>query len=555
MTNMDTTLSRRGFVAGAVVAGTSVAAASISQQARAEEESSWLPQKWDEEANIVIVGCGAAALSAAIQANIDGDEDVLVLEAAPEQYAGGNTRVSGGLVFIPDTPEDALAYQQALNCEYKVDEDILKAWAQGVCGNMEWLTNEMGLDMVPSGFSSPEFPGLPGGEHVVTYIVNGTGGGSGLWQPLYDDAIARGTRMLFDARVTELIFEPSTREVYGVRSEDGRTFKARKGVVLALGGFTNNQGMIQDYFCGGGASKVLVIGSPYNRGDGITMAQQIGARLWHMNNYAGSGVGVLGTNDWTNNATAFSTSLKDFIYVDPEGKRFMREEDTDLNRHGRIKKDGAWPVLSVPTTSYMIFGSDTFNSREMLFNGITYMTWTGFMDTIPAKTNQEMVEQGLLVTADTIEELAEKIGLPAEDLANTVNTYNENAAANIDPDFNRGQAIYSNYFYNPNAGTTDSAENAEEEIVAVEAFDLQPINPPFYAMEIRAQFMNTQGGAKRNGNSEVLNFKNEPIPRLYSAGEFGAVYPYMYNGGGNISDAIYSGRVAGGNVAALEPWE
>ena len=313
--------------------------------------------------------------------------------------------------------------------------------------------------------------------------------------------------------------------------------------------------MISDYYCGAGASKVFVIGSPYDRGDGVRMAQQIGARLWHMNNYSGNGAAVAGSNDWTNTATSFSSSQKDWIYVGPDGKRFMNEEENGLNRHGRVKSAGAWPVLSVPTTSWMVFGSDCFEAEEMSFNKINYMVWTGFMGTLTAKSNQEMVDQGIILAAETLEELAEKTGLPAAQLAKTVEDYNANAQANEDPDFGRGQALYSNYFYNPDAASTGSAEDPDEQIIALESFDLQQINPPYYAVEIRAAFMNTQGGAKRDGSSRVLDLADKPISRLFSAGEFGAPYPYMYNGGGNISDAIYSGRTAGSSVAALEPWE
>ena len=489
---MSDRISRRELLGASALAavGTAVGAA----PALAASAPSWLPATWDDEADVLIVGCGAAGLCAAIQAKLDGAEDVLVLEAAPEHHAGGSTRVSGGLVFMPNDVESALAYQGALNGPYKVDDDIMDAWAHGVGGNKAWLNEEIGLPMLPSGFSSPEFPGLPGSEGAVSYTVDGGVAGAGLWQPLFDKASQLGARFAYDARATELVFEPETREVYGVRLEDGRAVKGRKGTVLALGGFTNNQDMVQDYFCGGGASKILAIGSPYNRGDGVVMAQQVGARLWHMNNYSGNGVAVLGADDWTNNATSFSSPAKDWIYVGPDGKRFMYEESNGLNRHGRISDRGAWPVLSVPTTSWMVFGSDCFGAEEMSFNKITYMVWTGYMGTLTATSNQEMVDQGLVKKADTLEELAALTGLPADELVRTVTAYNENAAAGVDPEFGRGEALYSNYFFNPDAGTTGSAEEAADEIVAVEPFELQELKAPFYAIEIRAAFMNTQGG-------------------------------------------------------------
>ncbi|MEG0461385.1 FAD-binding protein, partial [Gordonibacter sp.] len=65
----------------------------------------------------------------------------------------------------------------------------------------------------------------------------------------------------------------------------------------------------------------------------------------------------------------------------------------------------------------------------------------------------------------------------------------------------------------------------------------------------------TQGGAKRNGESQVLDIDGSVIPRLYSAGEFGSIYAYMYNGGGNISEAVSTGRIAGIGCAKLDPWD
>ena len=87
------------------------------------------------------------------------------------------------------------------------------------------------------------------------------------------------------------------------------------------------------------------------------------------------------------------------------------------------------------------------------------------------------------------------------------------------------------------------------------SFDLEPLEGPFYGIEIALGILNSQGGARRNGLCEVLNTEGQPIPRLYSAGEFGSIYSYMYNGGGNISEAVATGRVAGQQAASLDSWE
>ena len=87
---------------------------------------------------------------------------------------------------------------------------------------------------------------------------------------------------------SELIQHDTTKEILGVRAQRGNrsiTVKARKGVVLTCGGFENNQEMIRDYLPG--VPYCYTSGTPYNEGDGITMAMSVGADLWHMNNYAG----------------------------------------------------------------------------------------------------------------------------------------------------------------------------------------------------------------------------------------------------------------------------
>lgn len=91
--------------------------------------------------------------------------------------------------------------------------------------------------------------------------------------------------------------------------------------------------------------------------------------------------------------------------------------------------------------------------------------------------------------------------------------------------------------------------------MSIEAFDLVPIKGPFYALDLSYGMLNSQGGPRKTVNGEVLDTKGNTIPRLYAAGEFGAPYPYMYNGGGNVSDAIASGRIAGTHCATLAKWD
>lgn len=79
--------------------------------------------------------------------------------------------------------------------------------------------------------------------------------------------------------------------------------------------------------------------------------------------------------------------------------------------------------------------------------------------------------------------------------------------------------------------------------------------PPFYAIEVKPQILNTQGGPRRNKYGQVLNIKGKPIPGLYSAGELGSIYSDCYQGGGNLGECIAFGCTAGKSVAAEKPLE
>lgn len=538
-------LTLAGLTLGSLVGCSSdEGAASVSQKT-----GSNIPENWDEEADVVIVGLGAAALSAAISAKQQGVERVIALEVAPEEFAGGSTRVSGNMLMIPDNVEDAIVYQTNLNSSYVVPEEYMKAWAEGVVANMDWLT-DLGYDLQPGTAASPEFPGVPGCEAIKTYYVDGICGMASLWEPLMETADEMGVEVFYDTRAVDLAFDYQTKEVFGVVCEDGKSFKANKGVILACGGFSANPDMMRNYYVELGCPDTFVNGSPYNRGDGVKMGQKIGADLWHMNSYAGAMPCVRTENPDSNIGNVPYPMSHDFIFVNNEGHRFMYEETKDDLRHGKNKYKGVWPLMTIPSKSYMIMGKTAGESD--ILGAISYMTWSAIHET-GCETNQDLIDAGIMYKADTIEEIAEKIGFPPEALADTVATFNQYCADGKDPEFGRGEAVIGEYFFDATSdGTSSQYADGEEENVIIKPFDLAPLEPPFYVIEIALGILNTQGGPLRNGNCEVLDVSGNVIPRLYSAGELGSIYSYMYNGGGNISEAVATGRVAGQQVSTLE---
>ena len=100
----------------------------------------FVPESWDYEADVVVVGFGAAGVAAAVTAHDQGDE-VLILEKAPEGQEGGNTRVAGQGYLNTSSAESAAAYLTALCGAYTVPEKMIRVWAEEMCRNNEWLSS------------------------------------------------------------------------------------------------------------------------------------------------------------------------------------------------------------------------------------------------------------------------------------------------------------------------------------------------------------------------------------------------------------------------------
>src|SRR5262249_15189816 len=132
--------------------------------------------------------------------------------------------------------------------------------------------------------------------------------------------------------------------------------------------------------------------------------------------------------------------------------------------------------------------------------------------------------KGWIKTADGLADLAAVVGLDANRLVDTVNRWNRHVENKHDLEFGR-------------------------------TLMMAPlVEPPFYAVELSPSMLNTQGGPRRNEKAQIIRPNGTPIPRLYSAGELGSIYSYLYQGTGNIGECLAFGRVAGRNAAAEAPW-
>lgn len=565
-------IDRRSFIGGLAVAAAGAAtvlggcSSAGAEGGGSGETAGWMPETWEGEYDIVVVGCGGAGAAAGITAVDEGLGDVVVLEAAGEGRAGGNTRTSGQMIFCPDTVDAAVKYQTNMNKPYTVEEDLMRAWAENLCENVEWL-QDLGLNPLSVKSFNPEFPETEGSEGCNVYAIDGKSSNETLWTPFFDVFEDLGVPIVYDTRVTKLVQNPETREIVGVVAEDGRAFKARKGVVLSCGGFEANTDMLEQYF-ELGYTETYALGCYHNRGDGIKMAQSAGAQMWHMNNTAGytplpavrlpeDGDDAIATycnlglaSSYATLGTDVAAGGQDYLMVDMTGKRFANEDVPSLYRHGKYLVDGLWKLGPISSPHYYIIGSETMDSTSLIPTRSFYRKKVDGVTEV--KDNQGYIDAGVIVKADTVEELAEKIELDPTVLAETVSTYNGYARDNFDQDFGRGQAVYDTV--NISAHYHDSDEK-DTETPAIKPYDLAELKAPYYAIRGCGLLLNTQGGPKRGVDGGVLDAYDEPIPRLYGAGELGTVYAYQYNGGGNVSEALSSGRLAARSIAALDPWE
>ncbi len=544
---MESSVSRRSFVLTA--AGLTLAAgeaACLRNPALAEAaETDGIA--WEAEADYVIVGTGAAGLSAAATCGLEGLGDAIVLEAAPEELRGGNSRVCGQGTFCPLDVDAAILYQTDLNRPYVVEPELVQAWAENICENGAWLENEIGAEI--SYKQSAEFPEAAGADQIGHYgsaVPRTDDGSGGIWQAIEDKVAEFGYPVYYDTRAVWLIHDTQTNEVQGVTSEDGRNFKARKAVILACGGFEWNQEMM-DQYCACGYVGCVGVGTVYDRGDGIRMAQALGAQLWHMNNFSGKSFGmrVGAADDRTRIAgTSFSSDLHDYIFVDPEGKRFMYEESRGNARHGKVYEGGTWADLRVPGGSHAIFGQASFDAQNV-GGTVGYTPRLACIESFSA--NADLLELGIITKSETVAELAAAVGCDEATLQATLDTYNAYAENNDDLEYHRGRVL---------GEAEDEAEAHSRGAAAVETngFDLVPIEPPYYSFEFVPMVINSQGGPKRDASGNIVDVAGNPIPRLYGAGEMGCIYPYKYNVGGNFSEAISSGRLAMRSAGKLEAW-
>jgi succinate dehydrogenase/fumarate reductase flavoprotein subunit len=481
----------------------------------------------------LIVGYGAAGANAAIAAR-DAGARVLIIEKMG--FPGGNSGVCAGAMLIPESLEEAIRYYRALSFG-TVDEEMIRTFAEAIVGIPRLLTG-LGAEFRVRRTEPGYFPSLLSGR-IQRIQFNPTGADG--FRFLHNLVQSRKVEALMDTRATSLIQDRQTREVLGVKAQrkgEEVTVLARRGAVLACGGYEYNPGMLADFNFPGATGYIFPWGSPGNTGDGIKLASEAGAALWHM-----------ATIEWgafcarkpsQKFGMAVGTGLGrarpegSFVFVNRYGKRFMLENISLIHRKAPLEilffDHERAEYRNLP--AYMIFdeayrrkgpiASTLEHFQEMWGGPVGYPSIQKIYEW--SSNNQAEIDKGWVFQANTLADLAAKIGADAAALEETVRNFNCACRDNCDPQFGR-------------AGNS-----------------LAPLEtPPYYAVELALTLINTQGGPRRNKDCQVLDFNNQAIPRLYAAGELGSFFGFLYQGGTNYPEAWAFGQIAGRKAAAETP--
>lgn len=539
------TASSNGIIAAVTNALEQTGADLTALKVPAEKEAVTV-EHIEKTADVVVVGGGGAGLVAAISAAEKG-ASVIVLEKAP--FLGGNLLVFGGIYNTPDADMQSVVemsdsvkanLEAALAAEPKNDEHAAaiaevkadyEAWKNagsvGLFDSAAWyslqtwnsgdqIANKTLVDIMCDGAYEGYLWLKELGVEFQDKVTQGAGSlyqrthgavkpnGSGFIFA-YEDALAEydNVEILMETGATALVQDANGR-VVAVEATDsvGNTYtvSATNGVVLATGGFAGNVELRQEY-CEGEtwqdlSEAVMTTNLVTVTGDGIIMAREIGANLVDMeqlqllhlgNTFNGSTKGVIPYK---------GRNSDEVIFVNSEGNRFVAEDERrDVMCNAVLKQPGAF--------YWMVHDSKNIDPNSV--------------------TVQEYLKGGYLVKADTVEGLAEQMGVDAAVLQATIDQYNNAVTTGVDELTGRTLLV----------ATIDEG--------------------PYFAAKRVPSAHHTMGGVEIDVNTHVLDTEGNWIEGLYAAGEVcGDIHGGNRVGGNAVDDTVVFGRIAGANAATGE---
>ncbi len=481
--------------------------------------------------DVIVVGAGNAAFCSALAAAIDQNAKVAVLERAPDEDFGGNSRYTAGAIrfahhglqdletIIDINPEerentdfgiytaDDFYDDMYRVTNFRCDADLVEVLVTQSLSTLQWMKGK-GVRFQPS-YGRQAFKVDGKYKFWGGLCVEAWGGGPGLVETELKIAREAGVEVLFETRVLSLIYDGE--KVLGVKvKEKGKIREIRsKSVVLAAGGFEANAEMRSRYL-GPGWELAKVRGTKYNTGDGIRMALDIGAMPY--GNWSGChSVG------WDFNAPPYGDlevgdnfqkhSYPLGVIVNAEGKRFI-DEGADFRNY-----------------TYAKYGAEILKQPNQL-------AWQVFDQKVTDKLRDEYrIRQITKVTADSIEELSTKLdGVNSSEFIRTIENFNDAVMDEVhfDPTILDGRGTRG-----LDVPKTNWANKLD--------------HPPYEAYQITCGITFTFGGLKIDPQSgQVMDVDMHPIPGLYAAGELvGGLFFFNYPGGTGLTSGSVFGRLAG----------
>jgi fumarate reductase flavoprotein subunit len=460
--------------------------------------------------DIIIVGGGGAGLSAAIMAREAG-ASCIVLEA--DKKLGGATALSAAVMYaagtsvqraagvIGDTADAMYDYIMTL-AGWEANPRIVRILADQSGPCLEWLIS-LGVEFPPQYLVCSGVEDVPRGHPSQ-------GAGGSVAERLINGAGARGAEHALGTRVDSLLVEDG--RVVGVRAAG--TELRGGAVVITTGGFGNSPEMIERLYPTaarhGDWTYAVHYAAPFILGDGIKLAESVGAGI------VGRDTGLLlPTSGLGKFVEAFLPPW--IMLVNKHGQRFM-DESAPYAVSGYIinaqPDQRAFAVFDEPA---LVEGSQDMRFADPYHSGTAMPTWE-------YNLLRKAIESGKIVKADTIEQLANHIGINPLMLEASVEQYN---------------------------AYCDNGRDAEFFKTMDRFFPLR--KAPFYAREVRASVIGQTGaGLNINENAQVLDVRGRVIKGLYAAGEvLGCAVGKRYSGGGmGIANAVIFGRLAGRTAAA-----
>lgn len=497
------------------------------------------PVKFDASYDVIVIGSGTG-LCGALRAASAG-LNVLVIEK--DKAIGGTTVVSGGVLWVPnnrvqkaagleDNAEDAHKYLQHLSLGQATDELIDTFIEQGpdmlefleANSDIRWRVSQILADAADY---HPDWDGARMKGRSVEPEREGVGLSGGiLINHLTQACQKRGVTFMTGTPARQLISKDTDKgvEVLGIVAEkDGKPLRiqARRGVLMASGGFERNPTMVKHYLRG---PLAYSFGAEGNVGDGIKMGMAVGADLrnmnecWHQVAYTAEGEENGHLRGGISLFGQIERRSASGITVNRYGERFANEcaaYDVTWRSFHTWENWGQLGFRNLP--AYAIFDNKVRQNA-----------------TIAGKTKNQPLPDWVTV-ADSLEELAGKLNIDTEGLKTTTERFNHYAKQGLDPDFHRGENTYD--------------RNGDNPVSAA----LAPLDQgPYYGVEVSPAALGTCGGLRVNGNAQVIDVFDRPIQGLFASGNTsgvgspGALYG---GGGGTLGPAFTFAYIAGSQLS------